>query len=134
MPAACQHSICQQCCMRIVEGPRRGFKCAICRRDNSAWLKREFSFVNEPLANSEEPEELEELEEPEFLLGDLEGDLEEFEGFEDFLAGLALRNQLINSLNARYPNSGRNWDRDLPRDMALLEVLQEDLSIALGLR
>ena len=111
MPAACQHSICQQCCMRLVDGAWHPFKCPICRRDNSEWFKREFSFRNEPLC------ELEEFEEP-----------------EDLLAEMALREQLIASLTARYPNSGRNWSRGLPGDMWLLEAILDDLSLALGLR
>jgi len=111
MPAACQHSICQQCCVRIVDGAWHPFKCPICRRNNSSWFTREFVFRNEPLTDPE-PEESD----------------------HDLPKMLALRNRLVATLNEMYPDLNRNWQRDLPTDMGLLEVILDDFSLVFGMR
>ena len=101
MPAACQHSICQQCCMRIAATERHPFICPICRRNNSCWFLCEFCSKDEDKA---------------------EYDVVEF------------RNAIAASLQRLFPQLYRNWERDLPYNIEALEMLEDDPSLAFGMR
>jgi len=52
----------------------------------------------------------------------------------DLAAAVELRNRVISLLNGIYPELNRNWQRDLPTDMGILEVMIEDLSLVFGIR
>jgi len=45
-----------------------------------------------------------------------------------------LRNRIIDSLTVMFRDLDRNWQRDLPTDRALLEELENDLSLVFGMR
>jgi len=44
------------------------------------------------------------------------------------------RNAIAATLQNLFPQLYRNWERDLPYDIGLLEALEDDPSLALGLR
>ena len=146
-PTICEHMACNACWARLAQGPAP-YRCAMCRADSTRWVLRNFETpapphypftlvwadeeMGAPTLRREFADRLHQRFPP--PVPPRYPTTRPYEYEDEEAEYQAFRRYLADRLHLRFPDMDVDWFARIPHDIGLLEVLSDDLSLALGIR